>query len=542
MGNRGARIERTHWSLIPFDWRNPDYISVIAERVELLQKIRARPQILPALKLFYKNNPAQFINDFGCTFDPRNVERKLPATIPFLLFPRQVEWVEWLLERWRNQEPGITEKSREMGVTWLCVAVACTLCLFNPGMVIGFGSRKEEYIDRKGDPKSLFEKARLFLSNLPIELRGGWDIDKHAPFGRVLFPESGSAITGESGDGIGRGDRASLYIIDESAFLEHPELIDASLSQTTNCRIDVSTPNGYNNPFAIKRHSGKISVFTFRWQSDPRKGEDWYRKQVEILDPVTLASEVDIDYRGSVEGQLLPTAWINAAIGAAKKLGIEPTGERYASLDVADEGKDSNCFAARHGIELQYLKSWSGKDSDIYKTTVKAFALCDELGFTSLTYDGDGLGAGVRGDANNINNERDKAERPLIHVTAFRGSGQVFQPEKEMVPKRKNKDFFANMKAQSWWALRNRFEQTYRAVIKKMPVEMDAIISIDPNLAELEPLRSELSQVTYSINQTGKILIDKQPPGTLSPNRADSLMIAFNPQSRSLEVWAKLAD
>jgi phage terminase large subunit len=111
-----------------------------------------------------------------------------------------------------------------------------------------------------------------------------------------------------------------------------------------------------------------------------------------------------------------------------------------------------------------------------------------------------------------------------------------------MVPKRKNKDFFANMKAQSWWALRNRFEQTHRAIIQKMPVDMDAIISIDPNLAELEPLRSELSQITYSINQTGKILIDKQPPGALSPNRADSLMIAFNPQSRSLEVWAKLAE
>jgi phage terminase large subunit len=145
-------------------------------------------------------------------------------------------------------------------------------------MVIGFGSRKEEYIDSKGNPKALFEKARFFLSHLPIEFPDGWDRDKHALYMRILFPGSGSVITGESGDGIGRGDRTSLHIIDESAFLEHPEQIDASLSQTTNCRIDVSTPNGYNNPFAIKRHSGKISVFTFRWQSDPRKGEGWYRK------------------------------------------------------------------------------------------------------------------------------------------------------------------------------------------------------------------------------------------------------------------------
>jgi phage terminase large subunit len=85
-------------------------------------------------------------------------------------------------------------------------------------------------------------------------------------------------------------------------------------------------------------------------------------------------------------------------------------------------------------------------------------------------------------------------------------------------------------------------EQTYKAIVQKMPADVDAIISIDPDLAESEPLRSELSQITYSINQTGKILIDKQPPGTLSSNRAGSLMIAFNPQSRSLEIWAKLAD
>ena len=90
------------------------------------------------------------------------------------------------------------------------------------------------------------------------------------------------------------------------------------------------------------------------------------------------------------------------------------------------------------------------QSSDIYNTTAKAFSLCDALGFTSLTYDADGLGAGVRGDANNINSERDKAERSLIHVKAFTGSSQVWKPEQEMVKGRKNKDFFANMKAQAW--------------------------------------------------------------------------------------------
>jgi phage terminase large subunit len=528
--------------LIPFDWKRPEYVAVFQERVERLCRLRANPQALPALKFHYKNNPAQFITDWGVTYDPRNPERGLPANIPFLLFPKQVEFIEWVLARWKGGEPGLCEKSRDMGASWLTMALSCTLCLFHDGLTIGIGSRKESLLDNAGDPNSLFFKARMFLQNLPVEFLNGWTLDKGNAHMRLSFPETQCAITGEAGDQIGRGGRTSIFFVDEAAYIERSELIEASLSATTNCRIDMSSVNGMNNAFAAKRHSGKVSVFTMHWRSDPRKDDVWYAKQCHELPPTVVASEINLDYLGSVEGQLIPSAWINAAIGAAQKLGIQPTGQRYASLDCADEGKDANCLAARHGIELQYLKSWSGKGSDIYKTTIKAFTLCDELGFTSLTYDADGLGAGVRGDANNINDERDKAERSPIYVTAFRGSGQVWQPEKEIVPKRKNKDFFANMKSMAWWSLRMRFEQTHRAIVEKMPVDVDVIISLAPDLAELDQLRMELSQITYSINATGKVVIDKMPNGMPSPNRADACMIAFNPQSRSLEVWAKLAE
>jgi phage terminase large subunit len=279
-------------------------------------------------------------------------------------------------------------------------------------------------------------EARFLLSQLPAEFLGGWDRDKHAPHMRVLLPGTGSAMTGEAGDGIGRGDRTSIYFVDEAAFLERPELVDASLSATTNCRIDVSTPNGLSNPFAQRRHSGKVKVFTFHWRHDPRKDQDWYARQAEILDPVTLASEVDIDYRGSVEGALIPSAWIQAAIGAHVKLGIEPTGMRRGGLDVADEGADKNAFAGRRGILLEHLHSWSGKGGDIYQGVVRAFALCDAYGYGTFDYDADGLGAGVRGDARRINEDRRAEGRPEIDDQPFRGSGTVYDPEGEMVPER----------------------------------------------------------------------------------------------------------
>lgn len=530
--------------MIAFNWKNPEYVSVIKERTERLQRLRTNPSALPAIKLFYKDNPAQFINDFGCTEDPRNPALGRTTTIPFLLFPKQVQFIHWVLDRWKAGEPGIFEKSRDVGASWLAMALSCTLCLFHEGLTIGIGSRKEDLLDKSGDPSALFYKARSFLLNLPIEFRSGWTLDKETSASmRLNFPETKSAIVGEAGEQLGRGGRTSIYFVDEAAFIEHPDLIEASLSATTNCRIDMSSVNGLNNPFAKKRFSGNISVFTMHWRDDPRKDQAWYEKKCRELDPVVVASEIDLDYRGSVPGQLIPTAWVNAAIGAAAKLGIEPTGQRYAALDVSDQGADSNCLAARYGIELQYLKSWSGKDSNLYKTTLKAFSICDELGFKSLTYDADGLGSGVRGDANKINEERDKAEKPLINVTGFQSSGKVWQPEKEMVPKRKNKDFFLNAKSQAWWSLRMRFEQTYRAVVEKMPdVDPENIISIDPNLDELVPLQMELSQIEYSINETGKVKIEKAPKGTTSPNRADATMICFNPKSRSLEVWARLGE
>ncbi len=138
------------------------------------------------------------------TTDPRNVDYGLPVTIPFLLFPKQEAWIDWIMTRWKGRENGITEKSREMGLSWTSIALACALCLFNKEMVIGFGSRKEEYVDSTGDPKALFWKARKFIETLPQEFRGGWVAKKHAPYMRVNFPNTGAIIKGEAGDNIGR--------------------------------------------------------------------------------------------------------------------------------------------------------------------------------------------------------------------------------------------------------------------------------------------------------------------------------------------------
>jgi phage terminase large subunit len=532
----------------PFDFRNPDYPAVYAHRLTVLQRVRAQPAQLPYLFTYYRDNPIQFIIDWGCTFDQRNAAIGRPVVLPFLPFPRQIEWMQWVLERLAMSEDGINDKSRDVGASWMAVALGATLCLFRDGFTAGYGSRKEEYVDKLDTPRALFYKARKFLTLLPVEFRRGWNVDKHAPFMRLVFPATGAAMVGEAGDNIGRGDRVTIYFVDESAHLERPNLVEASLSATTNCRIDMSSVNGMQNPFAQKRFSWPArQIFTFHWRQDPRKDDDWYEKQkLKTPDPAILAQEVDINYSASVTGVVIPPEWVQAAINAHEKLGFEATGAKSGALDVADEGVDLNAFAVRHGIVLYYVDAWSGKGADIFDTVEKAYGVCDAEKLPGFRYDADGLGAGVRGDAR-VLNERRGADKAL-EAEAFRGSEAPVNPD-DPIPtantderdkdERTNKDFFANRKAQAWWNLRVRFQRTYRAVTMaaagddwRASYDADELIALSPRIPRLVDLCAQFSQPTYSENGAGKILIDKAPDGAKSPNDADAVMIVFAPGER----------
>lgn len=343
------------------DWKNPDYEAVFSERSKRLTKIRQTPGMAEGLREFYKTHPKEFINDWGMTFDPRNVEVGLPATVPFILFDKQGEFVDWVINLWRARSDGLAEKSRDMGVSWLCVAVAVWVWIFHSGVVIGFGSRKEEYVDKLGDPKSLFWKARQYIRLLPKEFRPKDWSDKYAPYMRINNPENGSAIVGEAGENIGRGNRTSIYFKDESAFYDRAEAVDAALSQTSNCKIDVSTPNGNGNPFYRKRHSGKVPVFTFHWKDDPRKDLAWYQKQKNALDPIIVAQEIDIDYNASVSDSFISGDIVTQAqmTGPAD---VEKFGGWIVSIDAAHFGDDESVVHFRQGRLNLPQATFSGID------------------------------------------------------------------------------------------------------------------------------------------------------------------------------------
>ena len=288
------------------------------------------------------------------------------------------------------------------------------------------------------------------------------------------------------------------------------------------------------NPFAEKRFGNKIDVFTFHWTDDPSKDQEWCDKQVAEKDPVTVAQEIDINYSASVEGVMIPGEWARAALDAhVEQLGIQPTGARTGSLDVADEGRDKNAFLGAHGVVVEMLEEWSGKGDDIFGTVQRAFGICDVEGYREFRYDADGLGAGVRGDARIINESRGNK----LSIVPFRGSGPVHDPEGEDVKGRLNKDFFANAKGTIVVVAEN-------AVSENLPLDLpseekcnpDDIISIPSAMPNATKLIHELSQPTFSQNLVGKIVVDKLGEGERSPNLADSLMMQFSVGHRPMKI------
>ncbi len=530
----------------------PNYEYECLMRQQRINTIFSSVDNVLAAKELYRDEPIRFIEEWCYTFDPRNAGTGKPTKIPFLLFPRQRQFIEFLHACLRGEAHGLVEKSRDMGATWLCVSFSVWLFLFMPDAKIGWGSRKAANIDKLGDMDSIFEKIRWQLRSMPpLFLPPGFNHDTNMNYMRV-HSDSGASITGESGDDIGRGGRTLIYFKDESAHYERPELIEASLADNTNIQIDISSVNGLGNVFHRRRDAGiewdggkiqrnKTNVFIMDWSDHPAKTRSWYKeRETKAIDEGLLhvfRQEVDRNYAASVEGVVIPAEWVKSAIDAHVALGWKEHVKEdcYAGLDVADGGGDRNALALREGSVLKVVEQWGERDTGV--TTRRALdnsALYARKGRrVKIQYDSVGVGAGVKAESNRLAD--DSLMPKHVSLTSWNAGAQVLQPDDRVIPDDDesplNKDFYTNLKAQAWWQLRLRFERTHRAVEANNPnmYDQDDLISLPSDLPQLRSLQKELSQPTMSKGTRMKLVIDKQPEGTKSPNLADAVVMAYWP-------------
>ena len=485
----------------------------------------------------------QWINDWVWTYDPRNVDRGLPAHIPFELRPRQVDLTRWIEALISTRSNGLVEKSRDEGLTYCVAAVFLHKWIFRPGFKAGIGSRKQALVDDLGNLDAILPKIRQILEGLPAwMLPDGFELGgEHDNFLRVKNPQTGASITGEAGDNIGRGGRNTAYFVDEHASISRPKKVERALSQNTNCIIYGSTPKGPGNLFYEKRHSGEIPVFTLHWRdnpaknykahylpSGPREGQQtirpWYEAEKEEYDAVTIAQEVDIDYSASSERAVIPGAWVQAAVeieldagGAAPKGG----------LDVAGEGDDSTVYTARRGPALQRIEEVRLSNVGAAADTVGRY--CREDNLKWLLYDRLGVGSGITATLYRAA-EEGKVEAAVIGVA---NSGDPSEDPLGDRPDTPATDRFRYWADEQWWRLRLRFQRTYQRVQHAGDARDARCISI-PNRASLI---AQLSQPQYMKTSSGLIKVDKTGEGSGSPDEAESLLYAFaEPKRRPPET------
>lgn len=208
--------------------------------------------------------------------------------------------------------------------------------------------------------------------------------------------------------------------------------------------------------------------------------------------------------------------WIQAAIDLYK---IKPNNDGlwFGGLDPADGGADTSGFSMRKGLSLESINEWPHIEADEaaqravmqINDTVKPITM-----LKSLNYESTGIGAGARVKLKQYSH---------INIVPFNPAGAVVDPEKNFVPGRKNGDHFANLKAQQWWELRMLLENAYKKL--KHDFYQGDYITVNPAILLLDKWKDEMCQIEWNTNSKGKILIEKAPKDTKSPNLADSSMI-----------------
>lgn len=476
-----------------------------------------------------------WVNVFGVTYDPRRNDPQ----IAFLLFPKQEELLNFFANNYQEKRRALLQKSRDVGATWLIAAFLVHGWLFSPGFKGAVGSRKAELVDKQGDPDCIFEKIRTLIRNLPEwMIPKGWDRLSRSFL--IRNPLNGSTITGEGGDNMGRGGRSGVYFVDESAFIERSKKVIAALSQNTDCLIQVSTPNGTTNEFYRAVFSGKYPVFSIHWKDDPRRNQwvapngqtgngwaapadaiyPWYERQVNDLDPVTVAQELDLDYTASVAGIYIPAKWVRSCIDAHLRLSIQAEERVNAGLDVATEGSNKSVLIIRRGGVVADPQHWQGVDTT--QTAYRVNQAMVDNNYNSLCFDADGVGAGVAGTLAAIQS------KPYL-VTVFHGAGTPSEHCYWEGEQKTSKQKFRNKRAEAWGIVRERIKKTYEMIegIREHP--LGDLISL-PNHGELI---TQLSQPVVKYDASGKILLeskqDLQKRGLSSPDFADALALAFYP-------------
>lgn len=333
-----------------------DYEQTLRERILINQRAEEDQGYRRDILFQCAENPTFWCNNFAWTYDPRK-QFYSQDHLPFIMFPKQIEYLQWLNWLLLTNKDGAIEKSRDMGVSYVTlIPFVLHHWLFDPAFKAKLGSRKEEYVDKPGDMDALFEKIVYNLKRLPSwMLPEGFSLPAHKTYMKLVRPDNTNTVTGESAnESFGRGGRLNVSIFDEHAFWPFAQASWEAAGESTPTRVSISTPppSGRSSFFYKNIVSGRVQTFSFHYKDDTRKDMEWERSQRAKKTEEEFERELNISYEGSLEGTVYAANLAKCELGTFE---YDPNKPLYVSWDFGLDGTAMQWYQWDQKIDHWYL-------------------------------------------------------------------------------------------------------------------------------------------------------------------------------------------
>ena len=245
-----------------------------------------------------KESLLYWINTFAMTYhqfdvDPETgnrIESMYPHN-PFITWEIQDDLCDLFEQCLVKAEDILINKSRDMGASWLCIVFMHWLWLFRPESQLLEMSRTEDYVDKPGNMKALFQRHDYINQWLPDWMLppGIGYREKYRSKMHMLNVYNNSCIDGESTtQHAASGDRRLVLLLDEFAKVENGADMRSATRDAALMRIVNSTVAGPGTEYSKWKNDGTIKVFPLMFWDHPDKGKNRYAAQ----HPVTNIWEI----------------------------------------------------------------------------------------------------------------------------------------------------------------------------------------------------------------------------------------------------------
>ncbi|KKN77826.1 hypothetical protein LCGC14_0355630 [marine sediment metagenome] len=293
------------WTCPKTGWKVPKgEMANLAYREKILRAAEKDEGFQADIMAACKESLLLWVNAFSWTFHQMDVKDgqriiSTDADVPFITWEVQdrafTELIRCLGEC-SNEEflkaiDILFDKSRDMGASWVCINFIHWLWLYRENAQMLELSRTEDYVDKPGNMKALFQRHDYINIWLPAWMTPpdcGYN-QKYRTKMHMKNALNGACIDGESTtQHAASGDRRIVSLLDEFAKVEKGALMRSATRDASLVRIVNSTGAGPGTEYSKWKKSGMIKVFPLMWWDHPDKGKGRYLKQ----DPVTKAWKI----------------------------------------------------------------------------------------------------------------------------------------------------------------------------------------------------------------------------------------------------------